>query len=303
MDKKERVPFKSWDAGIILGATYLLGSIISIVLNPLISKYPNFSADVSYAIIPITTAIILLVYGLILKKDFGFTVGKNSIKPVSLILSPFAGIGLLAMLMIFNYVAVYIGNSLGVEMTVTIPSLDTPLEWFLAILSICVLPPLTEETVFRGIFLSSAENGGTIVAIFFSAMSFALFHFNLAQFVYPLVYGTMLAIVARKTGSTIYGMIMHFVNNLTTLVLTKTGWISFLDTFSWENIGILFAICLLGFGVFTVSFLFMTKPIEPKKYIKLKDGTLTGSEKLGIYLTLAVLLVVWLAMIIYNVVK
>lgn len=302
MEKSPRTPFSVADGGIILGIVLLIGSLISTLLSGTLEAIPDYRASVSYMIIPISIAVVVGAYLIAGNRKADFFGDLKSIRPSALILSPVAGIGLLAMLMLFNYLAVYIAQAVGYEMSVTTPVLDTPWQWILAIFAVCILPAVAEEVTFRGILLNSARPFGTMIAIGYSALSFALFHFNLAQFVYPLLYGAALSIIAYRTGTIVYGMIMHFVNNLLTLILTRSGALAFLDTFSWTNIGILVAIALSGFGVFVVAYLRIEKTSDKAPYVRIKDGYSTSSEKAGLIITLAVLIVVWLAMIIVDVV-
>ena len=302
MEKSPRTPFGIVDGGIILGIVLLLGSLISTLLSGVTESIPDYKASVSYMIIPISIAIVVGAYLIVGNRKVDFLGDRQSIRPLSLALSPVVGVGLLAMLMLFNYLAVYIAEAVGYEMSVTTPVLDTPWQWVLAIFAVCVLPAVAEVVLFRGILLDSAKSFGTVIAIGYSALSFALFHFNPAQFVYPLLYGAGLSIIAYRTGTIVYGMIMHFVNNLLTLILTRSGAIAFLDTFSWANIGILVAIALSGFGVFIVAFLQMDKSEKKPPFVRVKDAYCTSGEKVGMIITLIVLVVVWLAMIIVNMV-
>ncbi len=302
MEKSPRTPFRVADGGIILGIVLLVGSLISTLLSGVLESIPDYKASVSYMIIPISIALTVSAYLIAGNREPDFFGDVKKIRPSALILSPVAGAGLLAMLMLFNYLAVYIAEAVGCEMSVTTPVLDTPWQWGLAIFAVCILPSIAEEVLFRGILLNSAKSFGTIIAIGYSALSFALFHFNLAQFVYPLLYGAVLSFIAYKTGTIVYGMIMHCVNNVLTLILTRTGALTFLDAFSWANIGILVAIALSGFGVFVVAFLHMDKSSEKVEYVRVKNGNSSPSERAGLIITLCVLIVVWLAMIIVDVV-
>ncbi len=81
-------------------------------------------------------------------------------------------------------------------------------------ISICVLPAILEEILFRGIILEGLQKCGTIFAVLISGLIFALFHCNVAQFAYQFIYGVMLALIVVVSKNVIYSMLAHFLNNV-----------------------------------------------------------------------------------------
>lgn len=81
-----------------------------------------------------------------------------------------------------------------------------------------ILAPVAEEITFRGAALSRLRNsfGGYSAAVI-SAILFAAYHMNLAQFPYTFILGLFLAIVAQRSGSLIPCLVLHSLNNLMTL--------------------------------------------------------------------------------------
>lgn len=82
-------------------------------------------------------------------------------------------------------------------------------------LAICIFAPLVEELVFRGAILRALL--GTMrshwVAIAFSALIFAVVHFNPIQMPHAFFLGLLLGWMYYRTGSIIPGIMLHWVNN------------------------------------------------------------------------------------------
>lgn len=82
-------------------------------------------------------------------------------------------------------------------------------------LAICIFAPLVEELVFRGAILRALL--GTMrshwVAITFSALIFAVVHFNPIQMPHAFFLGLLLGWMYYRTGSIIPGIMLHWVNN------------------------------------------------------------------------------------------
>lgn len=93
-------------------------------------------------------------------------------------------------------------------------------DFLLKCLYIAILPAICEELVFRGVIANGLKKYGVVVASLLSAFFFALIHQNLQQLVYQFVIGFVFAYIALKTGSIIYTMILHFLNNFFVLLST-----------------------------------------------------------------------------------
>lgn len=83
-----------------------------------------------------------------------------------------------------------------------------------AILSACVLAPICEEILFRGILADRLSRYGQGRAAVVSALLFGLFHGNLTQFFYAFGLGLLLAAVYFKTGRLIVPITLHTLFNV-----------------------------------------------------------------------------------------
>jgi membrane protease YdiL (CAAX protease family) len=96
----------------------------------------------------------------------------------------------------------------------------SPAAIVLYFLAVCIVAPITEEFIFRGVALNVFKRYGTRFAIVASALFFGLFHANLYQTPYAIVIGIVLAYVAVETQSIIPSTIIHFVNNAASFTLS-----------------------------------------------------------------------------------
>ncbi len=98
---------------------------------------------------------------------------------------------------------------------------DAPTFTPLALLTSALAPALAEETLFRLLALSLLLPYGKGRAICFSALLFALFHQSLYQMPYAFGAGLVLAAAALYSDSFLLPVLLHFVNNLLSLLIGK----------------------------------------------------------------------------------
>lgn len=91
--------------------------------------------------------------------------------------------------------------------------MEEPVAAAISIAYICVVGPMMEELLFRGVLLKGLEPYGRMTAIIVSSIAFLLFHFNPLQSATPLLLGLLLAFVTLECRSIYPAMVMHIVNN------------------------------------------------------------------------------------------
>ena len=92
--------------------------------------------------------------------------------------------------------------------------------FLLALFMVAVLPAVFEEFSFRGIIYNGLKSKNVLYAIIVSGISFGLFHMNINQFLYATILGIVLALLAEATDSILAPMLMHFIFNSNSVVLT-----------------------------------------------------------------------------------
>ncbi len=90
----------------------------------------------------------------------------------------------------------------------------------LTFIATAVVPALVEEFAVRGVVMGVLRRFGDIFAILISAIVFGLMHGNLVQIPFAFVVGLGLGFAAVKTGSVWTSVIIHFINNFISVVLS-----------------------------------------------------------------------------------
>lgn len=98
------------------------------------------------------------------------------------------------------------------------PTMDLG-NFFLSIIFRVLLPAICEEMIFRGIIFKGLKNKGKAFSIILTSFMFAIFHMSISQFVYQFLVALVLCVVMYYEDNLLYPIIIHFVNNLTTLIL------------------------------------------------------------------------------------
>lgn len=91
------------------------------------------------------------------------------------------------------------------------------------LLYVCLLGPILEETLFRGLILQGLRSWGDKLAIIVSGVLFGLMHMNLVQGIFAAMLGMFFAFVAVKSGSIIPTIILHILNNSISMIFEICG--------------------------------------------------------------------------------
>ncbi len=129
-----------------------------------------------------------------------------------------------------GYLVDYIGSLLKEDNPLfSAPDMSTgtsPTKLMVTVLYACLIAPITEELVFRGIFLKNMSRVSQRFGIFTSALFFALAHQNIPQGVLAFLLGILLGYITIKHNSLVPAIIVHFVVNVTSTVFTQLGQIA-----------------------------------------------------------------------------
>lgn len=107
-------------------------------------------------------------------------------------------------------------------------------ELLLCLVAIGLLPALFEEILFRGILLNIFKHI-TIrkwTPVLLQALVFTVLHFSFYEFPGILIMGIIFGIIAQKTGTIWYGVLMHFIFNSTSVV------IAYLNNLEFDKSGV-----------------------------------------------------------------
>ncbi|HIX90990.1 MAG TPA: CPBP family intramembrane metalloprotease [Candidatus Agathobaculum pullicola] len=117
------------------------------------------------------------------------------------------------------------------------------------LLGACVLGPLCEELLFRGLMAGRLARYGQKPAALVSALLFGLYHANLSQFFYAFLLGLLLAYAYFYTGKLKTAVVLHMLFNLygsfVIYLLPEEGVWPVLYALSWPVLTVVSAVLLV----------------------------------------------------------
>lgn len=204
---------------------------------------------------------------------FGTTYNKKLAINLVMIFIPVMVMSALAI----NSVSAVIQEILGIEFESAVSeiTLAGTKEAFMGILSVALVPAIVEEAVIRGIVMQPLRKFGDKFAIIASAVLFACMHGNMVQIPYTVVGGMLLGYLAVATGSLWPSVILHFVNNLYSVVVIVTN-----DNYGENASALAIALMLIAFAI--IGVVGVVRLIKLKYKVTLEEEkSLTIGEKIS----------------------
>lgn len=173
-------------------------------------------------------------------------------------------------------------EAMGHEMYVPDFSMgDSPTKMLLTVLYSCLVAPITEELVFRGVILKNLSRVSQRLGIFLSALFFALAHENIPQGLLAFVLGIFLAYITIENNSLVPAMIVHFsVNTLNTVMMILQD----MQGGSFQTIYSVYVLFVLAFGTAALIYTLMTERLPATTPHQSVRGMNLALSSLGIWL-------------------
>lgn len=140
--------------------------------------------------------------------------------------------------------------------------------------ALCVVPPVTEELLFRGAMQGLMRPCGSAAAIFAPALLFALLHLDLAQGITAFVCAVFLGWLTERTGSILPGILLHFANNAIAFMT------AYLTLYAPENTALAVSLFVLIF--FPLCALWMLNQAH-RQGLRWSAGMRPGVEALDVF--------------------
>ncbi len=183
-----------------------------------------------------------------------------------------------------NIGASYIDNffkSIGIDYGTSDMELpDGILGFVLATISTAIVPALVEEFAMRGLVLGTLRKFGDGFALITSSIIFGIMHGNFTQIPFAFMIGLFLGFAAIKTGSLRIPIIIHFINNMSSVAFSYLS-----EIFAENTINILYAVYLLGCLFIAIFGVLMTKSDESIFKFAEDVGKNTLTQKYKIFFT------------------
>jgi len=155
----------------------------------------------------------VLVYILIMKQSLKQSLKLNNITIGQGLLSAAIMAVSLPIAVFINTVVLFLLSFMGNLLEPQIPTPTNANSFLLSLFFIAVLPGICEELFFRGLLFGNYEKMGVKRAILYSAIIFAIFHFDIQRLAGVLFLGIVFGYLVHYTGSIYSSMIAHTVNN------------------------------------------------------------------------------------------
>lgn len=170
----------------------------------------------NYGVVIIYFLIFLLPMLIYIKRRGRKTSEVLRLRPLNIKYIPFTVVISIALCLICSAL-----NVLGYMLFSSLTAADQPTAMFdfstqnplMLLLTMVILPAVTEELLIRGVVLSEYEQYGTARAIMLSAVIFALFHANPMHFLSLLVAGICYGLLTLLFDSVYPALIAHLFNN------------------------------------------------------------------------------------------
>lgn len=127
--------------------------------------------------------------------------------------------------------------------------------FLLEIVDTAIVPAVFEEFAFRGVVLNKLRKFGDSYAVIMSAVLFGLMHGNLSQIPFAFILGLVIGFIAVKTNSIIPGILIHFFNNLFSVIMNYLGMINIFNTQEYMIIHFISVLTIVILGLVSVVIL------------------------------------------------
>ncbi|MCQ2564675.1 MAG: CPBP family intramembrane metalloprotease [Clostridia bacterium] len=104
-----------------------------------------------------------------------------------------------------------------------VPAELTINNYWLALVSLVVLPAVAEEIFMRGVVFKGLKPHGKAFSILISAVMFTILHGSLDQLIYPLIMGILFGTIMYYEDNITYTILVHVINNFLALTTQYFG--------------------------------------------------------------------------------
>lgn len=228
--------------GLAFSGTVIVYVVLSFIFS-IVSQLTDFSESgdsyiyISYIVSPVAITIALAALTRFARRPLA------GMLPVSMSPPGAAKWCAVAVLLAFGLLFSLSWLNIGFERLLRLIGYDASPSYFpdlsggrvaLALFVMALLPALFEEALFRGVLLQSIkEETGHLNAVLLCGMCFALFHASALQTIYQFVCGCAFALLAIRSRSVLPGMLAHFLNNATIIILQACGLDTSGSLFDW----------------------------------------------------------------------
>lgn len=209
--------------GITFTAMILLNVFVTFIVQIIVGKITGFSGVTYIAVVSSVSSLIMIGFAIYYSVRYKGNLLKitrtNKFNPLYIFVVIVLFFGMFCGLGFLNGSIAKVAQDFGLNVSVMELPMENAGHLALFIIVLGLLPAIAEEWFFRGIMLECVKGASVIQKILIVGTSFALYHGNIVQQAYQVIYGGLLTLLAIKSGSSIPCMIVHFLNNATVIVI------------------------------------------------------------------------------------
>lgn len=276
---KKRNYFNMNDGGIMFFLFLIVSSLLATIVmaicrkNGLTAETNEYYSILSLAVNQIAMIVAFFGYSLIAKVNF---VEATNIKKLpnfkqSLTLAGVAVSMILAFLPI-AYLFLYLLSLAGYHGSSNIQLPSGVGGFFASLVFAVIMPAILEELIYRGCLLNGLKQKNYLFAVMITSLIFSLAHGSAYQTVHQFLASIVICLVVLYGGSVSFGILLHFFNNLISLIFEYVP-IDFAPL-GYFNI-------LLGVACFIVGILMLTSFI--KLFVQQCKDRQRGEKIINVY--------------------
>ena len=203
---------------IAAGFFFSLTTIMLIYIAPLIPvKSGYLKSALGEILLVLLPAVLFLLFG---KYDIIQTLKLKGTKPVHLILVFFMMITAIPIVTVISALVLFL-TKLAFNKTLPINQIQIPdvATLMVALAVIGVSAAVCEEVLFRGLITKGYEKLGIARCIALTSILFGILHRDFQKAIATTILGFVIAIIVHRTKSIYAGMLAHFVNNASVVLI------------------------------------------------------------------------------------
>jgi len=188
----------------------LLIVMVIMIFGPVVLQgLPAWADEYVFILLPV------LLFALIQRRDFTKIFRLNGMNFQSLIIVIAISFLMQPFLMLISEAAsLLLGDQLGAMM-----DMGPKYSFMMNMFALAITPAICEEALMRGVILDGYGDVSIKKAAIMNGVLFGMFHMNFHQFSYTFFMGIVLAYVVYITKSIWAGIIIHFINNATSVFM------------------------------------------------------------------------------------
>ena len=156
--------------------------------------------------------------------------------------------------------------------------------FILDVIGMAIVPAICEEFLFRGLILSALLPYGKKTAVLGSAVLFSLMHQNPVQIINTLAFGIIFGLMVIETKSIWGGIILHFINNLVSMVMNAIVYVCEPPMAELLYVRIYIGIMVIGLIISAVLIvLYFQKRLRSKRENDLRREMLPSTVEKGLF--------------------